>query len=441
MINARNLSRRLRWAKWAALGLVLVLGSSLSNLVTRARAAPPLAYATWNWPQFRGPAGDGHADGQNPPLKWSASENIVWKTPIHDAGWSSPVVWGKQIWLTAAQSTGHELFALCIDLDSGKVLHDIKVFDVESPEPINAANTYASPTPLIEAGRVYVHFGTYGTACLDTATGKVLWARRDIHCTHQMGPGSSLASVGNALIFHMDGIDEQYVIALDRATGLTLWKTPRSIDYSAIKADYRKAYSTPAIAAVAGHTQLVCTAGMGAMGYDAQSGQELWKVRYVGWSAAVRPVCSGNLAFLGIDCSSPQLWAVRLDGHGDVTDTHVAWKIKRHMPATASPLLADDLLYVVSDQGFLSCIEPETGKVVWEQKLEGTYAASPLYAGRRIYVTSRQGITTVLSPGRTVQILAVNPLEATVLASPAVVEDALIVRSKTDLYRIGSASR
>ena len=194
------------------------------------------------WPQLRGPNGDGQAGSGDLPLQWSETNHIAWKTPIHDAGWSSPVIWNKQVWVTTARADGEEMFAVCLDRDTGQLSHDVKVFDVEKVGYVNPANSYASPTSVIEAGRLYVHFGTYGTACLDTETGKIQWSRRDLNCDHEMGPGSSLASVGNLLVFDVDGRDNQYVVALDKRTGRTVWKTPRSVDFSGLSPNRRKAY-------------------------------------------------------------------------------------------------------------------------------------------------------------------------------------------------------
>jgi outer membrane protein assembly factor BamB len=414
--------------------LLGLLAAAAANLAALASAPN----SPGNWPQWRGPDGDGHAASSDLPLEWSETNNVAWKKPIHDEGWSSPVVWGAQVWVTTARADGHEMFAACIDRDRGQVLHDVKVFDVEQVDAINPANSYASPTPVIEAGRLYVHFGTYGTACLDTLTGQVLWSRRDLKCNHEMGPGSSLASVGNLLVFHVDGLDQQYVIALDKASGKTVWKTPRSIDFSAINPSCRKAFSTPALVEVAGRLQLVCTGAYGAMAYDALSGVEIWKVRFTGWSAVMRPVCGRGLVFLGTDFDHPQLWAVRLGGHGDVTDTRVAWKISQRMPSTPSPLLVDDLLYVVNDAGIASCIEAQTGQLIWEQRLNGGFSASPLFGAGRIYFFARNGAATVLAPGRKPRILALNKLEGVVMASPAVAGNALFVRTKTHLYRLAN---
>jgi outer membrane protein assembly factor BamB len=418
----------------------LLLGLAASTFGS-AQLSGAASKAQDTWPELRGPDGDGHARNQHLPLHWSESNNIAWKTAIHDDGWSSPVIWGRQIWVTTARADGSELFAICIDRDRGQVLQNVKVFEVEKTQSINLVNTYASPTPVIEAGRVFVHFGTYGTACLDTRTAKVLWARRDLNCDHQMGPGSSPISAGKLLIFEVDGMDVQYVIALDKATGKTVWKTPRSTDFTGITPDRRKAFSTPTLVEATGHLQLVCSGAQSAMSYDARTGEELWKVRYKGWSVVMRPVCRRGMVFLGTDYEHPQLWAVRLDGRGDVTDTHVVWKVSQRMPATPSALVVDDLLYVVNDAGIVSCLEAQTGQSIWEQRLDGVFAASPLAGDGRIYFFGRNGTTTVMAPGREASILAVNKLEGIVMASPAVAENALFIRTKTHLYRIGQKPR
>lgn len=420
----------------ARLLLVLLIADHVRGGI--ADAAPATSD---NWTQLRGTDGDGHAENQAVPLAWSETNNIVWKTAVHDLGWSSPVIWGKQVWVTTARADGKELFAVCLDRDRGNVLHDVKVFDVEKPANINSVNSYASPTSVIDAGRLYVHFGTYGTACLDTETAKVLWSRRDLTCDHEMGPGSSLASAGNLLVFHVDSMDQQYVIALNKADGKTVWKTPRTIDLTGIIPNHRKAFSTPALVEAAGHLQLVSPGAHGIMGYDARTGEELWKVRFKGWSCVARPVCYQGLAVFGTDFDNPQLWAVRLDGHGDVTESNVVWKITERMPSTPSPLLVGDLLYVVNDAGIATCIEAQTGKRIWEQRLENVFGASPLYASGRIYFFGRSGTTTVLLHGREFKRLAVNKLEGLVMATPAVSDNALFVRTKTHLYRIGGERR
>lgn len=416
------------------------LFAAVAALVAGAALASP-AHSPNNWPQLRGPNGDGQAGSGELPLAWSESNNVAWKTAIHDAGWSSPVIWDKQVWVTTARADGQEMFAVCLDRDTGQLSHDIKVFDVEKVGYVNPANSYASPTSYIEAGRLFVHFGTYGTACLDTGTGKILWSRRDLNCDHEMGPGSSLAAAENLLVFDVDGRDNQYVIALDKGTGQTVWKTLRSIDFSGFTPNLRKSYSTPAVVEAAGHLQVICPGAHGTMSYDARTGEELWKVRYRGWSEVIRPIVGRGLVFFGTDYDHPQLWAVRLDGHGDVTDTHVVWKIAERMPSTPSPLLVDNLLYVVNDAGIASCIEADTGHSLWQERLEGNYYASPVYGAGRIYFFARNGATTVIAPGRELRILSTNQITGPVMASPAVSDHAFFIRSKTHLYRIEENQR
>jgi outer membrane protein assembly factor BamB len=389
------------------------------------------------WPEFRGPRGDGHAATTALPLRWSATENVAWQTPIHDRGWSSPVIWNDQIWLTTATADGHAMFAVCVDRATGKIVHDVKVFDTEQPDHIAEVNSYASPTSAIEAGRVYVHYGTYGTACLDTQTGRVLWTRRDLKCDHHEGPGSSPILFENLLIVHVDGRDVQYVVALDKLTGRTVWKTNRSIDYSRYHHNTRKAFCTPSVIEWGGRRQLISPGAKAVMGYDPRTGEELWKVRYNGWSMVARPLFGHGLTFVLNDYERPELWAIRTDGQGDVTDSHVAWTIKRGMPAQPSLLLVDDLLYFASDEGIAHAVEAKTGEVVWKQRLRGNYSASPLCAGGRLYFFNRDAVTTVLAPGRQCHVLAVNDLDGEqLMASPAVVGKALFVRTRTHLYRI-----
>ncbi len=389
------------------------------------------------WPEFRGPTGDGHADGTGLPVTWSETENVAWKTAIPGRGWSSPVIWHEQIWLTTATPDGKEMFAVCIDRATGQIVRNVKVFDTPNPEPIAVVNSYASPTPAIEAGRVYAHYGTYGTACLDTAMGQTLWTRRDLNCDHHEGPGSSPILFENLLIVHVDGRDLQYVVALDKQTGKTVWKTNRSVDYSSYTINLHKAFCTPQVITSGGRLQLISPGAMATMSYDPRTGEELWKVRYRGWSMVPRPLFGHGLIFFINDYERPELWAVRPEGHGDVTDTHVAWTIRRGMPRQPSLLLIGDLLHMVSDDGVVYAIDARTGAEVWKDRLDGSYSASPLCADGRIYFFNRDAVTTVIEPGRQFRVLAVNRLDREqLMASPAVAGSALFIRTRTHLYRV-----
>ena len=392
-----------------------------------------------SWSQFRGPHGNGHTAATNLPLNWTETVNVVWKKEIHSRGFSSPVIWGQQIWLTTATKDGRKLFAVCVDKDTGKVLHNLHLFDVAKPQAITPENSYASPTPVIEQGRVFLHFGTYGTACVDTATGKVLWTRRDLKCDHEKGagPASSPMLIGNKMVVHVDGRDVQYIVALDTTTGKTVWKTPRSLDYSKIPVHHRKAYSMPFLAPRGNGHQLVSPAGRGLYAYNPKTGKELWHMRHRGWSVAPRPIYGQGLIFATVDRDRPELWAIRPDGNGDVTDTHIVWSEARGMPQRCSPLLVDDLLYLVNRGGIATCLEAKTGKLIWKERLKGAYSASPIYAKGRIYLFNESASATILRPGRKFEVIATNILASQpLLATPAVDGDAFIVRAGGHLYRI-----
>jgi outer membrane protein assembly factor BamB len=432
----------------------------LLNLVACPALRLLLAAALWefaptptraDWPEFRGPWGNGHVSAPGDtqpvglPLHWSETENVSWKTPIPNRGWSTPVVLDGQVWLTAATIDGHDFFAIGLEAGTGQILFNEKLFHCDNPEPLgNNVNAYATPSPVIEPGRVYVHFGSYGTACLDTRTGKVLWDRQDLRCRHYRGPSSSPILFRDMLILTFDGVDLQYLVALDKKTGRTIWKTNRSVAWNdenvpgqmAREGDLRKAHSTPLIAEVAGGFQLLSAGAKAAYGYDPLTGRELWKVRYPAWSAAPRPLSDHGLGFFVTGHGQTELIAVRLDGQGDVTDSHIAWKVDTLVPRTASPILVTDLLYMVSDDGVVTCLESASGKQVWHARIGGTYAASPIYGDNRIYFFSQQGKTTVIQPGTSFHVLATNSLPNGFMASPSVSGKALFLRTKTDLYRI-----
>ncbi|MBO0723334.1 MAG: PQQ-binding-like beta-propeller repeat protein [Blastocatellia bacterium] len=404
-----------------------------------------IALASENWTQFRGPDGDGHADARDLPLNWSETNNIVWKTAIHDRGWSSPVIYGNQIWLTTGTQDGHKLYALCVDRRSGRIIRDLKLFEVSKPQYAHPFNTYASPTPVIEAGRVYLTFGSSGTACLDTGTFQMLWSRRDIECNHYRGAGSSPILFRNLLIMNFDGSDQQFVIALDKGTGKTVWRTNRSIDFQdlepngkpAAEGDLRKAFSTPQVALIDGRWELISLGAKAAYSYNPFNGKELWRVEErAQHSASTRPVIGLGLIFFPTGFATGQLFAVRTGGNGLITDTHVAWKMKRGVSNKPSILLVDDLIYMVSDTGVVSSVEAKTGQLVWQQRIGGEFSASPVYADGKVWFFSEDGKTTVIRPGRKFEQLAENHLNEGFLASPAIAGKAFYLRTRTHLYRI-----
>lgn len=407
-----------------------------------------------DWPAFRGPRGDGHVSPPGAtnlvgfPLRWSESENIKWKTEIPERGWSTPAVMGNQVWLTTATVDGHDFSVICVDAESGAIRLNKKLFHCEAPEPLgNAVNSYATPSVALEPGRVYVHFGSYGTACLDTDGGKVLWQRQDLPCRHYRGPSSSPVLFENLLILTFDGADLQYLAAVDKKTGKTVWKTDRSVAWNdenvpgqmAREGDLRKAHSTPLLISMNGTNQLLSSGAKAAYAYDPRSGRELWRVHYNAWSAASMPLFERGLAFIITGFGGKtELWAVRSDGSGDVTDTHIAWKFDRSVAKTTSPVLVDGLLYMVSDDGAVTCLESATGRQVWRERIPGRYVASPIYADGRIYFFNQDGRTTVLKPGQNFNVIATNTLASGFMASPAADGKAFFLRTKTHLYRIES---
>jgi len=407
-------------------------------LMAAAAAAllPSQAAAEENWPEFRGPRGDGHARDARLPLTWSETENVTWKTAIHDKGWSSPVIWGDQIWMTTATPEGHEMFAICVDRASGKIVHDIKLWHVEKPAWMPDFNSYASCTPAIEAGRVYVHFGSYGTACLDTATGKILWQRRDLPCNHHRGPASSPILYGDLVILTFDGFDLQYLVGLDKHTGETIWKTDRNLKYNSDNGDIKKAFSTPTVFSINGRDLLISPSASATVAYDPRTGQEIWRVYSGGMNAAARPLFGNGLIYANSAASGFGTFAIRPDGEGDVTGTHLAWKFGRTSPKRPSQLLVDSLLFMVNDDGIAACVDAREGNLIWTHRLGGKYSASPLYNQGRIYFFDEDGETRVIEAAGEVKLLATNKLDSGCMASPAVAGDALFVRTKTHLYRI-----
>jgi outer membrane protein assembly factor BamB len=404
-----------------------------------------LAFA--QWPQFRGADGNGVSTNTGLPLTWSETQNVRWKTAIHGRAWSSPVILGSQVWLTTATPDGKELFAVAIDKDTGKIIRDLKLFDVPKPQFAHAFNTYASPTPVVEEGRAYVTFGSPGTAALDTATGEVLWTRRDLECNHFRGAGSSPILFRHLLLMHFDGSDRQYVVALDKRTGKTVWQTNRSIDFQDVEpdgrikadGDYRKAFATPHIVMNGDQPVLVSIGSKATYGYDPLTGRELWRIIERGnFSGSTRPVAGHGLVFYPTGFNTGQIFAIRTDGRGDVADTHVAWKAARGAPNKPSLLLLGDLLFMVNDGGIVTCLDARTGAEVWRDRLTDSYSASPVSADGRVYFFSEDGKATVIEAGRTFKVLAENTLDDGFMASPAIDGRALYLRTRSHLYRIES---
>ncbi|MCA9133457.1 MAG: PQQ-binding-like beta-propeller repeat protein [Planctomycetales bacterium] len=442
-----------------------------ASTVWQRKIWPLLALAPWlrlvpvacagDWPRFRGPTADGHAPAAKLPLRWSEQQGVMWKVAVPGQGHSSPVITAGQLWLTTALTTpladeerlrllgevsnpqelnlvgSLSLHALCFDVNSGQLVHDVEVFAPAKPEPIHYTNTYASPTPVLHQGRVYVHFGTYGTACIEAATGQILWKNNELHVDHQNGPGSSPIVWDELLIIHYDGTDEQYLVALHLADGRIAWKTHRSGELHP-RPEMQKAYCTPVVVHTARGPELISPGANWVYGYDPQTGSELWKASYgaLGFSTVPCPVVGHGMAYVCTSFGKSQLLAVRVGGVGDVTHSHIAWTSSSQIPKQPSLLLHGRELYVCNDTGIVTCLDALTGKEVWRARIGGNYCASPLLANGLIYFFSREGKTTVLRSGRRYDEVSVNVLDEGCHASPAVWGDALFLRTDQWLYRI-----
>jgi len=430
-------------------------------------AAMPVA-AEVDWPQWRGPEGQGHAvDAHDLPLAWSETEHVAWKTPLPGRGWSSPVLDSHHVWMTTAverpvsaedraartapPSGGQprnvaaavSFRALCVDRETGALVHDVELFTVEDPQPIHALNSFASPSPALTEGRLFCHFGDYGTACVDTATGAILWRTRELRLDHMNGPGSTPILHDGLLIVNCDGCDVQEIAALDVATGRIAWKTARSGPLRD-DPDLKKAYATPIVVEHDGRDVLVSPGADWLYGYDPKTGAELWRMSYgeLGFSVVPRPVAAHGLLFMSTSFNQPRLLAVRLatDGRG----AEIVWQEKKAAPSMPSPLIVGDRLFMVSDKGVATFLEARTGAAMATLRLGGNFSSSPLFADGRIYVGNRDGETFVIDPGSgpgfTSKLLAANQLDGAIFATPAAVGDSLYLRTDTAIYRIRRAA-
>lgn len=414
-----------------------------------------------DWPRFRGPEGNGHAQGVGLPVKWSESENILWKVAVPGQGHSSPVVVDGQIWLTTAITTdlsaeekterlkstknpkelnlvgSLSLRALCFDSQSGKQLRDIELLTIAEPEPIHHTNTYASPTPLLHDGKLIAHFGSYGTVCVDCESGKVEWRNIDLKVNHQNGPGSSPLVWEDLVVVHMDGIDQQFIAAFNIADGKLAWKTDRSGEMHPVP-EMKKAYCTPVVVETDRGPELISAAANWVYGYNPRTGSELWKAHYgdLGFSTVPAPVIGHGMAYICTSYAKSQLLAVKYGGKGDVTQTHVAWKSDSQIPKKPSLLLVGEQLIVCNDTGILTCLNALSGKEEWRARVGGNFSASPLLANGLVYLFNQEGKTTVFKANRPFEVLAENELAEGCNASPAVDGRALIVRTASKLYRI-----
>ncbi len=415
------------------------------------------------WPQFRGPHGNGIAAEQTIPVEIGESTNLAWRTELAGRGWSSPIIADDVIYLTTAvertpnqaerlamlRDEGIEerkfkqlaiaksiaLKLIAIDFNTGSLLQTIDLSVIPDPDPIHSLNSYSSPTPTIDDETIYCHFGTYGTYAVDRKSGEIAWTRR-LPLKHSVGPGSSPFIYKDLLILIQDGIDRQYVTALNKKTGETTWERDRP-EIDAADGEQKKAYCTPiAITDQRGREQLICMGSQWMVSYAPATGEEIWRVKHgKGFSVVPCPVYGDEVVYFSTGFTKPALFAVRVDGDGDVSDTHVNWVAKQGIPAKPSPILHEGLIYLMADNGVASCLNADTGEQVWKKRIGGDYSASPILAGGHLYFASQDGKVTVLEPGREGKIVAENQIDGRIMASPAVVKNTLVVRSDQAIYQ------
>ena len=397
-----------------------------------------------NWTQFRGTNLNGISNDTNVPVSWNDSVNVAWKAKLNGKGWSSPVIFGDQIWLTTATEDGKKMFTVCTSLKSGKELFNIKLFEPDKTYAKHDINTYATPTPCIEKGFVYLHFGTYGTACVRTSDGIIVWKRTDLNCDHVQGPGSSPIIYKNLLILHIEGVDVQFIVGLDKRTGKTVWQTERPKEcYDKLDRIGRKAYITPIIVNVKGKDLLISNGSAACIAYDPETGNEVWRVVQGEDSTISSPFSENGIVyfFTGFVTSAEgeqyaEMMAVDPAGSGDITKTHVLWRFKSPILQLLTPLIKDDLIYTIDSKNYLFCIDTKTGRTVYTKKLTGRYNSSPVYANGNIYFTSTIGETLIIKEGRSLQIVKRNRIKGEVFATPAISNNSIIIRTDNWLYCI-----
>ena len=398
-----------------------------------------------NWTHFRGTNLDGISADNQVPVSWSDTTNVIWKTDIRGKGWSSPVVYGNQVWLTTATVDGKEMSGICVDFKSGKILFDILLFKQDSIYRKHSINTFATPTPCIEQGFVYLNFGSTGTACVNTSDGKIVWERNDFKVEHVQGTGASPMLYKDFLILHYEGTDQQFIVALNKKTGATIWRTDRPKEcYDRLEPIGKKAYTTPIVVNVARKDLLISNGSAVCIAYDAQTGKEVWRVIQGEDSTIAMPFSEDGVVFFYTSFVSPpdgekyaELLAVNPKGTGDVTTSHILWRVKTPILQLLTPLIKDGIIYTVDSRNNLIAMDSKTGATLYTKRLKNKYNSSPVYAGGRVYFTSVKGETLVLKTGRTLEILAENQLPGELYATPAIANNSLIIRNESTLYRIG----
>ena len=335
--------------------------------------------------------------------------------------------------MTTATNDGKSLRAVCVDQDSGKITHDVEVFAETQLEPKNDFNSFASPTPVLEHGRVYVTFGTYGSACLDTKTANILWKNDELRLDHKEGPGSSPILWKNYFLLHCDGMDVQYLAALDKETGRLVYHIDRTYPLATLRPDFRKAYCTPTIASIDGKDQIISLGSRCVYGYEPLTGKELWHCDVPGFSNVPRPVYADGMVFVSTGFTNAELWAINPHGEGPDHIAPVLWKWPKGSLLKPSILVVKGMVFFTSDSGIGRCLDEKTGQQIWQGRIIANASASPIYANGLLYFFDEHGKTAVIKPADKLDKVADNQLDGRILASPAVSGNALFIRTDSAL--------
>ena len=397
-----------------------------------------------NWPQFRGPNGQGHSAETNLPLKWSATENIAWKTELPGESWSSPIVWGNRVFVTTATDGGTSCRVLALDRKTGKIVWNKEVFQ-QTIRRKEGRNSYATPTPATDGKLVYACFGDGSFAALDF-NGRTLWTNRDYPFYGQHGLGTALLLHDELLLMARDGSsdgedkklgwqtpwDKAYIVALEAKTGKERWKAKRGLS--------RISHGTPTIwKAPNGRAQIVSEAGDVLQGFDPKTGARLWTSEVIGEGKVPSVVIGDGMAFTSGGWGGKEsIKAFKLGGAGDLKETNLVWEQKKGMPKVPSMIYVKPYLFAITDGGVATCMNAATGELLWQQRVGGNFSASPVAAEGRVYFVGDNGETTVIKAGTEFEVLAKNSLDETVQASPAIAQGQLLIRTQKHLFAIGS---
>ena len=419
--------------------LIFSLIFNFSHLVTFGQQS--------NWTHFRGSNLDGISTDSLVPVSWNDTTNIIWETDIRGRGWSSPIVYGNQVWVTTATVDGKEMSGICVDFKTGKQVYDILLFKQDSIYSKHSVNTYATPTPCIEKGFVYLNFGSSGTACVDTQTGKIIWKRDDLKCDHMQGTGSSPMLYKDLLILHYEGTDQQFIVALNKKSGETIWKSERPQEYyDPLSPVGKKAYVTPIVVNVDGKDLLISNGAAVCIAYEVETGKEVWRFIQGEDSTIAMPFAENGVVYFYTSFVTPtdgekyiEMVAIDPSGSGDITKTDkVLWRIKSPILQLLTPLIKDGIIYTVDSRNILTVIDARSGIPLYTKKLKNKFNSSPVYAGGKVYFTSVKGETLVLKAGRTLEILSENKLPGDLFATPAIAQNSILIRNEFSLYRIGN---